>query len=416
MEENPKVFYWGAATSAHQVEGGTKNDWSEWEKQNAERLARDASGNWEKWQQEKFPEMFESSNYISGKACDHFHRYEEDFYLAREGGHNAHRFSIEWSRIEPEEGKFDGDAMAHYARVVKSLKARDLEPFVTLWHWTMPVWLAEKGGVHSSVFVKYFVRYSEYVTQHLKDDVRFWVTLNEPTSVIGMAYGRGDWPPQKLNPFLALKAYFVLARTHREAFRKIHAVAPNAQVGFSNIFMWLKPENKNNLLHRFSTHVAEFFANNLFLLLTKKCNDYLTVQFYHYRRVKMFSLAPMGKQYKVSDLNWDISPEGIYHLLKKTAKYGLPLYITENGIADTDDNKRTEFIQEHIKWMQKAIDEGVDVRGYFYWSLLDNFEWDKGFWPRFGLIEVDYTTLERKPRKSFWEYKKIIENRKADSH
>jgi beta-glucosidase len=146
----PKNFLWGAATSSHQVEGNTRNNWIKWEKANAERLAREAGKKWARWQQEKFPEMFDPKNYISNRACDHYNRYEEDFDLAKEGGHNAHRFSIEWSRIEPEEGKFDEKEIEHYRQVILALRKRRIEPFVTLWHWTEPVWFQEAGGWDSS--------------------------------------------------------------------------------------------------------------------------------------------------------------------------------------------------------------------------------------------------------------------------
>jgi len=148
----PAGFLWGAATSSHQVEGGTNNQWSEWEKENAERLAEKAKTYWQDWQREKFPEMLEAKNYISGKACDHYNRYEEDFDIAKELGHNVHRFSIEWSRIEPKEGNFNIEAIEHYQNVIKALRKRGIEPFVTLWHWTNPLWLEEKGGCESKEF------------------------------------------------------------------------------------------------------------------------------------------------------------------------------------------------------------------------------------------------------------------------
>ena len=142
----PKDFLWGAATSAHQVEGGNRNDWSEWEKKNAEKLAKDAPKRFADWQVKKFPEMLTSENYISGAACDHYNRYEKDFDIAKELGHNAHRFSIEWSRIEPEEGKFDEKEVEHYRKVIQAIRDRGMEPFVTLWHWTNPLWISEIGG------------------------------------------------------------------------------------------------------------------------------------------------------------------------------------------------------------------------------------------------------------------------------
>lgn len=406
MEKKSQAFFWGAATSSHQVEGGNHNDWSEWEKANADRLAQEAPKHWQKWQQEKFPEMMGRENYISGRACDHYNRYEEDFDLAKEGGHNAHRFSIEWSRIEPEEGKFDEAAMEHYVQVVKALRARGLEPFVTLWHWTMPVWLAEKGGVCSSEFVQCFVRYVDYVSQHLKNDVQFWITLNEPNTMAFHGYITGYWPPQKRNPI----RYFLLAKTfsraHILAYKALHRHNPQAQVSLSLIVPYIRVPNIP-LMGKYLQKMANHVAADMISKKTVKFQDFISIQHYHYYHLGTFREQELPSE-NFTDLGWEMFPKGIYYVLIRMKRFNLPVYITENGLADADDSKRTKFIQDYTKWMRKAMDEGVDVRGYFYWSLLDNFEWDKGFWPRFGLVEIDYKTLERKPRKSFYAYRDLI--------
>ncbi len=407
----PAGFLWGAATSAHQVEGGTKNNWSEWEKNNAQRIANGAGKKWEKWQQEKFPEMFNSENYISGQACDQYNRYKEDFDLVKLGGHNAHRFSIEWSRIEPEEGKFDEKEIEHYQKVVSALRERKIEPFICLWHWTHPLWLEDKGGSASSEFPKYFGRFAKLMAEKL-EGVNFWLTINEPMSVISSCYILGNWPPQNKNPLLALKVYKVLAEAHRKAYDEIHSVSKNAKVGFANILAYFEPANRKNPLDILTVKIAKYFSNDKFFKMTEGKNDFLAPQYYFHHKINFFGKRK-NENKKVSDFNWEIYPEGLYQIIKDLHKYNLPIYVTENGLADKDDEKRTEFIKEHLKWVHKAISEGVDVRGYFYWSLLDNFEWDKGFWPRFGLIEIDYKTLERKPRKSFYVYKEIIEKSKC---
>ena len=415
----PKGFLWGAATSAHQVEGGTLNNWSEWEQANAGRLAEEAKIKWKLWQQEKFPEMFDPENYISGIACDHYNRYEADFDLIKEGGHNAHRFSIEWSRIEPEEGKFNEKEIEHYRRVIKSLRSRGIEPFVTLWHWTNPLWLEAKGGCESRKFAEYFSSYAKFVIEKIGKDVKFWITLNEPTSVIASAYLRDNWPPQKKSFLSSWKVFWRLARAHKKAYRKIHKINPEAKVGFANILHSFEAYRKNSLLDRIGIIAGRFVANKLMLLLTDGHNDFLTVQYYFHNRFKFPRRMHLHDKPE-TDMGWEIFPEGIYHIIKRLKKYNLPIYITENGLADIDDEKRTEFIKQHLFWIHKSIEEGADVRGYFYWSLLDNFEWDKGFWPRFGLIGIDYSsqggsvsggkTLERKPRKSFYEYAKICKS------
>ena len=409
----PTGFLWGAATSAHQVEGGNKNNWSEWEKANAEILAEKAKTYWQDWQKKKFPEMFNPQNYISGRACDHYNLYEKDFDIAKNLGHNAHRFSIEWSRIEPEEGKFDEKEIEHYRKVIRALKERGLEPFVTLWHWTNPLWLEEKGGCESKKFPFYFSRYAEYVVNKFKSEVKFWITLNEPTSIISYSYLIGVWPPQKRNLFLVFKVFRILALAHNEAHKAIHSVSENAQVGFANVLYSFEPYRKNSWLDKLSVKVGKYFANRKMLNMTKGYNDFLTVQYYFHNRFKFPRKIHLGDK-PVSDLNWEIYPYGIYRILRKLKEHNLPIYVTENGLADADDSRRARFIKDHLFWIHKAISEGADVRGYFHWSLLDNFEWDKGFWPRFGLVEVDYETLKRKVRKSALVYAKICQNNELE--
>lgn len=405
----PDNFLWGAATSAHQVEGGNKNDWSEWEDKNFGQLAREAEKKWAPWQQQKFPEMFSPENYLSGRACDHYNRFEEDLDIAKSLDHNAHRFSIEWSRIEAEEGKFNEAEVEHYRQVIKAIKDRGMEPFVTLWHWTMPLWMRDMGGCHSQKFIHYFVRYAKFIVERLGDEINFVMTLNEPTSVISNSYFSDQWPPQKKNPFVALKVFGVLSDAHNKAYSEIKKINNHIQVGLGNILQFVEPYNKNNPLDKLTARIFDYYVNKKFYNLTQNTHDYLAIQYYHHARVK-FPGIRKNERKEINDMNWEIYPEGIYHILKNLPKYNVPIYITENGLADKDDVKREKFIKEHLKWMHKAISEGVNVQGYFYWSMLDNFEWDKGFWPRFGLVEIDYKTLKRKVRPSAWEYAKICQN------
>ena len=417
-----KNFLWGAATSSHQVEGGNYNDWSEWERVNANRLALEAEkkfGHLDSWphirEQATNPE-----NYISGIACDHYHRFREDFDIAKQLGHNAHRFSIEWSRIEPEEGKFDEREIEHYREVIHALRERGMEPFVTLWHWTIPLWLRDLGGVESKQFPKYLARYAAYVVKELGQEVTFWMTLNEPTSVIGQSYARKEWPPQRGSLVTALRVYKRLAHAHRLGYKAIHEVQPNAQVGFGNALAFIEPAHRASMLDRLAVRIAMFWSNRYFFkLVGKDTNDYLAIQQYFHSRLA-FPWHNQNENKKNSDMGWELYPKSLYCLLKEWGKIGKPIYITENGLADAKDSQRAWFITEALKHINRAREEGVDVRGYFHWSLLDNFEWDKGFWPRFGLVEIDYQlkaglpqaekTLERKIRPSAWEYKKIIDS------
>ncbi len=410
----PEGFLWGAATSAHQVEGDNHNDWSEWEKTSLKLKVQSAKlRNWPNFILENYPNPLQTENYISGRACDHYNRYEEDFDIAKSLGHNAHRFSIEWSRVEPKEGKFDEKEIEHYRQVIKALRVRGIEPFVTLWHWTNPVWLAKIGGPESKKFPFYFARYAKFVVENLKDSVQFWITLNEPTSVIGAAYTAGIWPPQKKNPLAALRVFRQLSNAHNQAFNGIHKISKNAKVGFANVLNFVEPFNKNSILDNLLVKIANYFSNKKFLNLTKNRHDFLAAQYYFHRRIK-FPGKTKNENKEISDMGWEIYPEGIYHILRDLKKYNKPIYITENGLADAKDEKREKFIKEHLFWVHQAIKDGVDVRGYLYWSLLDNFEWDKGFWPRFGLVEVNYETMERKIRPSAEVYADICKNNKLD--
>ncbi len=389
----PDNFYWGAATSSHQVEGGNLNDWSEWEKENAKRLVKESKTYWQKWQREKFPEMFNEKTYISGRACDHYHHFKEDFDLAKELNHNAHRFSIEWSRTEPKEGKIDQKEIEHYRQVLKALRERGIEPFVTLWHFTLPNWLAEKGGWLNPKAPYYFDRYVKIIGENLFNDVRFWITINEPNIYASNSYYRGVWPPQKKSIFKYFKVLKNLAKAHQLAYSSLCLIDLDCQIGIS----------KNNIAFE-NIPLIGYFWNKYFL--NKIEMDFIGLNYYFHQR--LFG----NKNESINDLGWEIYPKGIYHVLKGLKKYNKPIYITENGIADRDDKKRIDFIRDHLRWTHKAIEEGIKVGGYFYWSLLDNFEWDKGFWPRFGLIEVNYQSFERKIRLSAFEYAKICQENK----
>lgn len=408
----PKGFLWGAATSSHQVEGGTKNNWTEWEKENAERLANEAKKKWQSWQQEKFPEMFEKENYISGKACDHYNRFEEDFDLAKEGGHNAHRFSIEWSRIEPEEGKFDEKEIEHYRQVLISLRERGIKPFVTLWHWTEPVWFNERGGWNNKKSPEYFVRFVEKVVGEYKDLAKFWVVVNEPNVSMGFGYFLGTQPPAKKGIVNFLNGYFNLFKAFKKSALLIREVDANAEVGVANSITDYQAKIFPGL-NFLIVSIVEFFSRYFLRKAIPHCS-FIGCNYYS-RYMISLSKKEISQEEK-TDLGWEIYPEGIYNVLESLKKYNLPIYITENGLADSKDEKREDFIRDHLHQIHRAVADGVEVRGYFHWSLLDNYEFPdvRGFWPRFGLIEIDFKTLERKPRKSFYEYAKICKSNELE--
>jgi beta-glucosidase len=414
----PDNFYWGAATSSHQVEGENHNDWTEWEKKNAEQFAKEAKNKWQDWQKEKFPEMFNRENYISGIACDHYHRFKEDFNIAKSLNQNAHRFSIEWSRIEPEEGKFNKKEIEHYREVIMALRERGIEPFITLWHWTNPVWISDIGGWENKKTIDYFLRYAEYLFNEYRGLVKFYVPLNEPGTQMSFGYIFGSQPPGVKSLSRANKVFKNLMNAHKKVYLLNNAKKYGLQIGCSHFIFFNKPY-KNLPWNFLAAKIFDYVADFRFLKVYKKYSDFFGLQYYQTNYVnlkiggKILGLMENKEPRKwMNDLGWEIFPEGIYHVVKAVGKYGKPIFITENGLPDATDENRIKFITEHLKWLGKAIAEGADVRGYFYWSLLDNFEFvdHRGFWPRFGLVEINYETLERKIRPSAKVYAEICRN------
>ncbi len=402
----PKGFLFGSSTSSHQVEGSGNNDWTVWEHANAKRLAAEAQVEmWSDFILNSYPSPRDPENYISGRACDHYNRFREDFDIAKSLGHNAHRMSVSWSKVEPEEGKFDEEALAHYHEIARALRDRGLEPFVTLWHWPLPNWLVAEGGWESPRAPEYFARYVDRVVRALNEHIHFWVTLNEPEIYAVHGYFQGIWPPGKKSFLRTLRVLLKMAKAHRAAYAAIKKIDPSRQVGFATNNTHFKSYGGpiNNLL-RF---LADFFWNHEIFRHTKGTFDFIGLNYYFHRTIDWRGRNVSNKA--TSDVNWEIDPRGMYQVLRDLKQYHKPIYILENGIADIRDLYRAEFIEQHLVWTKKAIDEGIDIRGYFYWSLLDNFEWSKGFWPRFGLVEIDYKTLERKIRPSALRYKEIIE-------
>ncbi len=384
----PKDFLWGAATSSYQVEGGnTAADW----------------------------ENFKSA----GVAADQYHRYEEDIHWAQTLGHNAHRLSIEWSRIEPVEGQFNQEAINHYIEVFKYLKSHGFTVMLTLWHFTLPDWLAKKGGWENSRTAHYFERFVKKIVPEIKDYVNFWVTINEPGTYVYMSYlggdGSGVFPPGKKGNLTALRVTWNLASGHKKAYQVIHALVPSAKVGISQSFNSFDAYHKHSVIEQTAVIVSDLMANHSFFWLTKKAHDFIGVNYYFHHRFRKTDgffpkiVDPITQRRDVSDLGWETYPEGLFNILADISD-GLPIYITECGIASTNDDRRTRFLINYLQEVYRAIQVGVKVKGFFYWSLIDNFEWHRGFDPRFGLIEIDYHTQKRTPRPSAYIYRQIIKH------
>ncbi len=413
----PAGFLWGTATSAHQVEGNnTRNDWWAWEQAGRVRTP-------------------------SGLACDHYRRFRDDFDLVQQLGHNSHRFSIEWSRIEPDDGTVDDAALAHYRDVIAALRQRGIEPIVTLHHFTNPIWFAAKGGWAQPSAVDAFARYVRRVAEALGDQVRYWLTINEPMVYMNMHYLDGTGPPGGRDVRQAFRVIEHLIRAHAAAYRIIHDTAAargqQVMVSLAHHSQPLPPCRPWFPGDRWMAGYTERVYNHL--VLDALSDGHLripgrraanlpdgrdTLDFIgmnYYGRVFLRLGIPNPKQWwamrcstrhhrEVTERNaleWDVYPPGIYQILQWAAPYKRPILITENGICTADDSQRERFIVRHLQWVAKAIDDHMPVIGYLYWSLMDNFEWAEGYGPRFGMVEVDYKTQERRVRPSARRFAEI---------
>jgi beta-glucosidase len=394
----PKNFLWGVATSAYQIEGGnSKTDWWKWEKQG-------------------------KTKYQSGKACDYWSCWKGDHAWLSELGVNIFRLSIEWSRVETAEGVFSSEAIQKYREILQDLRNRKIKTQVTLWHWTSPIWFQEKYGFHNKKSVVLFSRYAEKITQELGDFIDIFVVFNEPMVPLGQGFLGGLFPPGFKNPIKFWKAVNNMTKAYIEAYKLIHKIKPEAMVGIAYLYNWFIPEKLP--LGRVIEKIIKWFRIDLLGNKIKNYQDYFGIDYYRLGKIRFGQIKFDPKNYnyfgfqvmtdKSNPLGWIFYPEGIYKVIKEVQKeHKLPIYILENGLPTEiglDDEKRIKFIQEHLYYVKKAMNEGADIRGYNFWSLMDNFEWLYGYEPRFGLIEIDFETLERKPRESFYAYKEIIKN------
>lgn len=408
--EFPTEFLWGASTASHQVEGATHNQWSNWEKANSERLtatAKDRLGWLPTW-----PDIADQAsspqNYISGAGVDHYNRYREDFDILKNLNMNAFRFSIEWSRIQPEEDHWDEDAIAHYQTYIAELRKRSISPVVTLWHWTMPTWFADKGGFAKRANLKYFERYVQKVCELLDDSVRYVITLNEPNVYAIHSYGIGEWPPQHKNPIEAFRVYFNLVAAHNRAYHIIKRAHPHIQVGVAAHLTDTRPVHPRSALNKLSVSVAMYGWNWWYLNRIRRQQDFIGINYY-FTDYRDWRWRLKNPKQPLSDMGWYMEPVGIQQVIEAAYKrYRKPIIITENGLADAHDKQRAWWLDQTIPALADSLKNGVDLRGYLHWSLLDNFEWAFGWWAEFGLIHVDRTTQTRTIRTSAEHYAQLI--------
>ena len=406
----PKRFLWGAATAAHQVEGGNHNQWSVWELENAKAKAAQAEyhiRDYPSWDAIK-GQAKDPNNYVSGALANHYGRYEEDFDLLKKMNMNAYRFSVEWSRIEPQEGAWNPEAIAHYKEYVAALKKRNIEPVVTLFHFTLPVWFNEMGGFEKRSNVKYFTRFAEKIISELGTSVRLIITINEPEVYAYESYYLQNWPPNVASPYKFWRVVNNMAVAHRQAAKAIHSLNRKYKVSIaknSNYFY----AGDDAWLSKTSAAVGQYFQDDYFIKKFIRHCDFLGVNYYQTQRFYGYRIH--NPETRVSDVQWDLAPADIQYVLERLhSKYKLPIIITENGLADGDDSQRQWWITQTLIGMQKAIAGGVELQGYLHWSLIDNFEWAYGKWPRFGLAAVDYATGERKLRPSARWFGRVIKN------
>jgi beta-glucosidase len=401
MSSQPAPFLWGIAVSAHQTEGGNeRNDWWEWE---------------------QLPGKIKGGA-RSASACLSWDRYEEDLDLAAALGLNAYRFSLEWSRIEPEPGRYDDSALAHYRAVLEGCRARDLVPMVTLHHFTNPRWFAALGGWEERRNLPHFERFARVAGERYGDLVDHWITVNEPEVYGFYGYASGIWPPGVSDRSRALQvianmleAHALAARALRESDRvDADQDGRTTWIGAAKHWVLLDPRRPwwpldrlaASLQHQvFNVAVARALAGGPIDLsipgarparrdgdVMRGSSDFLGVNYYTRWLVTLTGKDPRSSTpgAPVNDLGWEIYPEGLERALTECSRFGLPLVITENGIADAADRWRPDFIRRSLAAMRHAIGSGLDVRGYFHWTLVDNFEWADGYEGRFGLYACDF--------------------------
>ena len=419
----PKEFLWGTATAAHQVEGGhTNNNWYWWESQKKE--------NGE-------PRIL--NNDVSGIAVDHWNRYPEDIQLMKDLGTNSYRFSLSWSKIMPKPLVFDSLSLEHYSDLIDSLLAHDIEPMITLHHFEEPLWFMKMGGFEKEENIPYFLEFSKKVILLYADRVSYWTTFNEPNVFINEGYFSGYFPPGKKDARIAGIVLKNILKAHISTYELAHKLnnAASLKVGLVMSIFLFEPANYLNIIDWLGTYLANDGFNETILRFLKTGNyrylvlpfgrpikytdlnatksfDFIGVNYYSHLAVKMNLLDPIESLQPVKDeeltemKRYTVFPDGLYDAIKMTSDLNVPIYITENGIGDSKDIYRGNFINRSLYAVSEAIKDGYDIRGYYYWSLLDNFEWSLGYSQKFGLYEVDLKTQERSLRKGSKQYQNTV--------
>lgn len=408
----PENFLWGTATSAHQIEGdNTKNQWWRWEQDSS----HTADGS------------------KSGRACKHYELFEKDLDLIEILGLNCHRFSIEWSRVEPEPGVFDEETIDHYKAMLDGLHERQITTFVTLLHFTVPLWFEDAGGWLWPQAPDRFAAFARKVAEKLGSQIDYYITINEPMVVANASYLVGAHPPGHADEEEFAMVAVNLLNAHARAARVLResATSPAAPIGLTKAITVYEAVDPNNSADLEEKERRDRLLNRWFIECLesgRSCEplgkgepvpglpgsvDFIGVDYYlrarvspDLKRMRTYYESMRG-QTEQSDLGWEVYPEGIRQAVSLASHLKVPIYITANGIAVQDDGKRSRYIVSHLTALHRAIESGVDVRGYMHWTLLDDFEWALGYVPKFGLVAIQPQMYRRVAKKSAGVLKEI---------
>ncbi len=387
--QNNKKFLWGVVNIGQQTEGFC------------------ATSNWARWaNRDLVPEI--------GAANNYWRDYKNDHALVENIGCNSMRITVEWARIEPAEGKFNKSATAHYRNIFKDLRRRNISVVVGLWHWSVPMWFEEKYGMHHRKCPTLFAKYVKFVRDELGDLVDYVVVFNEPLVYISTSYLTGSRPPFYKNYWRAWQVLQNLIKMHKQTYVLWKEKFTNVSIGSS--YLWNYDTGRDNSFIQKSFLYLRDFIQNVYLLKSlQKYSNYVGINYY---TSNSFFFGKSGGRFGIHGTNnwqsptlWESFPRGLYEVLLKVSKFKKPILILENGKptnSGIDDVNRQKFLERSVFYMQKAIAEGVNVQGYFHYSLCDSYEWDSGYDFKFGLVEIDRTTGKRTPRKSCETYRKII--------
>lgn len=410
----PPTFLWGCADSALQTEGivtaknkTINNSWTDYETRN--------------------PHLIPKHSRV-GVACERWTRYKSDIQLLKNIGMNSYRFSIEWSKIEPEEGVFDHEAMQHYCDMVTELCAQNIQPVPTLFHHTYPLWFSKKKGFEKRENMVFFARFATYVFKHLHAQARMWILFNEPIGYALEAYYRGNYPPAKTSLRLAGKVARNILNTHVMIAKVFKKINPDVSLGIAHIMQPLDPYHPWNIFELITARTFHYIVNNLlidffktgtfnWLYLVRDTNlnapqslDFIGINYYSHTLIKQektLALKPSSRSTeKIIDqpspgrAGKALYPEGLYRAIRRASQLNLPIYITENGCSTQDRHLKEEYLKTHLYVLSKALNEGYNIKGYFFWTLMDSFCWRKGYRDKHGIYAVNFTTQERTLRNS----------------